>query len=384
MTFRKFMLVMFVLFFLSTLLIPVSFLNKLFFAAIILGMAANTTKDSKIFTIAPIVVTGIFFYGFILSFFNHVDRELTNQFMLTVLVLFLIYPITKYKFDMDYIVKLSGIILTVYSSISFYILIFFPGTPFVGFFETYSAGSFSERSFSDSDSITNVYLIGSTPFLYLPFCLFLLSFLEKRKILDLLGLIIIGSAMVFSSSRGLIATSILTVIVLLYLQFRLVNKFVFLAIFIPIGIVAMSYLLTNTILFSSEEISNRTKILHVESFVDNLNLSNFFTGNGLSSYYYSKGSNALRAHTEITPLDMLRYFGFILGIILYLAIIFPSRNLRAYLQKNGAYLSIFLMYLVFSFTNPIMFNSFGLLIVLWYWAKILNTDEISEKALKLA
>ena len=84
------------------------------------------------------------------------------------------------------------------------------------------------------------------------------------------------------------------------------------------------------------------------------------------------GSQSMKAHTEITPLDMVRYLGFVLSITLYLVIIFPVRKLKFYFGDKKLYIILFLIYVINSFTNPTMFNSYGLLVVLWYWYKILG------------
>ena len=112
-----------------------------------------------------------------------------------------------------------------------------------------------------------------------------------------------------------------------------------------------------------------------------MNFFNFFLGEGLASYYYSEGSGALKAYTEVTPLDMLRYFGFILTPILYLFLLFPSKRVRAYFGENFLFFVVFFMYVVNSMTNPTMFNSYGFLIVLWYWSKVLAIPEMTNEKL---
>jgi len=168
--------------------------------------------------------------------------------------------------------------------------------------------------------------------------------------------------------------SLISLILIYFLNLKLSTKIIFVLISTPIVVSVFSYLIANTVVFSSGEESNSVKIGHITSFFDQLDWTNFFIGNGLASFYYSSGSGAMKAHTEVTPLDMLRYFGFILTPILYTAIFFPVKNLRAYIGENRFCTLIFVLYLINSFTNPIMFNSYGLLTVLWYWSKILNSE----------
>ncbi|MEJ2905645.1 hypothetical protein WAE58_24590 [Pedobacter panaciterrae] len=340
-------------------------------------MLFNLDAKNRIYTSAPIVVFCIFLFGFLLSFFGVADRALSNQFMVSVAVLFLIYPIHRYQIDIDRIVKRSGMWLSVFTGVFFLAVVTFPGNPISNvltfIFDNYSAGSYGLRDFSEEATLS--FHIGTVPFLYLPFALFFLSYLKDKKRKNILGMLVIFPAIVASASRGLWMVSLISLIVIYFLNLRLSTKIIFVLISIPIVVSVFGYLIANTVLFSSGEESNSVKIGHITSFFDQLDWTNFFIGNGLASFYYSSGSGVMKAHTEVTPLDMLRYFGFILTPILYTAIFFPIKNLRAYIGENRFYTLIFVLYLINSFTNPIMFNSYGLLTVLWYWSKILNSEK---------
>lgn len=372
-------------FFILSLLFPATILNKFIFVSII-GFVIVNYKLYKFTTISPFIVFFIFLYGFFYSFFNIVSKELALQFFLSVLVLFLIYPVLKYRVDLDRIVKISGLLAVIYTAISFLIVVVFIDSPisanYYDFFSSYSAGSNGLREFAEGQSLS--FHIGTVPFLYLPFCLFLISYIEKRKLSSFIAIIVLFITVVISTSRGSILTCLIAAIFIIFFKSNLKVKIVFLAVSIPLIIISMSYLLTATTVFDFGEESNSVKIGHYQSFVEHLDFFNFFLGEGLASYYFSKGTQSMKAHTEITPLDMLRYFGFILTPLLYIVIILPVRKISSYLGSNALYVVIFLIYVANSFTNPTMFNSYGLLIVLWYWYVILKTqNDSSEQTLKI-
>lgn len=363
-------------FFILSLLFPATVFNKVIFI-IILGFVVVNYKLYKLNTVSPFVVFFIFLYGFIFSFFNSVDKELALQFFLSVLVLFLIYPIVKYKIDIDRITKMSGIIMAIYTWIAFLIITVYVDLPFsLSFneiiFVKYSSGSNGLRDFVEEGTMS--FHIGTLPFMYLSFVLFVDSFIEKKRIISFLAIIFLFWTILISASRGTILSCILVAGFVVFYRSKLTAKLAFLALSIPTIIGTVIYILTNTTVFDSGETSNTTKVGHFVSFLDHINFFNLFLGEGLGAYYYSKGVQKAMAHTEITPLDMLRYFGFILTPILYFYIFFPSKKLSDYLGRNKIYFVIFLIYVVNSFTNPTMFNSYGLLIVLWYWYKILNNS----------
>ena len=97
-------------------------------------------------------------------------------------------------------------------------------------------------------------------------------------------------------------------------------------------------------------------------------------GEGLASYYYSEGLGRRIPETEIVLLDHLRYFGFVVTPVVWLALLFPTLRLSTQLMEPTRLMSsaIFVLYLAQTFTNPVLFNSYGLTIVLWYWWRLLR------------
>ena len=177
-------------------------------------------------------------------------------------------------------------------------------------------------------------------------------------------------AILLSASRGIVAVS--AIFLVITISTSVPKKWrVFVATLLIAGAIgAVIEGVSDTKLFSANEESNAGKIGHVISFVDDLTAASFVFGRGLAHYYYSIGSGSMKAHTEITPVDMLRYFGFLFTLLLYFSIVFPSKFFASYRGEQRIYVFIFISYLALSFTNPIMFNSMGMLVILWYWAKI--------------
>lgn len=350
---------------------PAFLLNKVFFFFLFVFMIFNQ-KIYRLSTYSPFIIFFIFLYGFILSFFYDSNRALSQQFFLSVLVLFLIYPIVKYKVDFELIAKKAGMLMVLYTGVAYLMILVFPNplTPvFTEIFVTYSLGSNGLRDFAEEGTIS--FHLGTAPFLFLPFSLYVISFVEKKKLSTFLAILVIFITVFISASRGSIFICLLALAIIVFYKSKLSTKLLLLSITIPLFISLFSFLLLNTNVLDSNEGSNSIKLGHFESFVDHISFLNFFTGEGLGAFYYSKGSHDMRAITEITPCDMLRYLGFILAPVLYFYIFFPVRNIKAYL-KNGLYFTLFLIYVINSMTNPTMFNSYGLLLVLWYWSEILR------------
>jgi hypothetical protein len=306
---------------------------------------------------------------------------ISRQFFLSTLVLFLIYPIDKYKIDVDKIVKATGVMMTIYTWISFLIVTSVSplSEPYYDIFFNYSLGSYSLRDFAEEGILT--FQMGTLPFLFVPLLLQYISFLKDKKYSRLFFILIFFITIGLGGSRSSIITSIFTMMLVSFIMGSKQNKIILFMISIPILLYIGSYLLLNTNVFDSGEQSNTVKIGHFNSFWKNLNFYNFFLGEGLGSYYYSEGSGVMKAYTEVTPLDLLRYFGFVLTPIIYIYIFFPIKRLNAYLGDNFIYFIMFFMYIINSLTNPTFLNSYGFLVVLWYWSKIMIVPETKKNEL---
>jgi hypothetical protein len=364
-----------------TLIFPVLVLNKVFFVLILILILINISKF-RIKTLSPLYILLIFSYGFLLSLFNNVDKELSLQFYLTSLVLLLIYPIIYYKINFDIIVKMSGLILALYSLFSYVIIVVFDNLTFSNqyylFFKMYSSGNNSLRIFTDEGLIS--FHVGTLPFLYLSLFLYIESYLFKKSIFIFLIISLHFYIIFLSGSRGTFFTSIIALLFLIFYSSKSYIKFLLLVVIVPFILYLVKLIADLTNIFSTEEGSNNVKLGHLQSFLDNINFIKLMFGDGgLGSYYFSKGTNSYLAHTEITPIDMIRYLGLILTLLLYKVIFFPINSYKSYFGNNIIYFIVFLIYVINSFTNPTMFNSYGLLVVLWYWYKIL----MDKKEIKL-
>lgn len=124
-----------------------------------------------------------------------------------------------------------------------------------------------------------------------------------------------------------------------------------------------------TSLFSAEEQSNTVKIAHFDSFLTFIdeNPIVLLTGDGLGSQYYSNAPNINQEvyQTELTYLDVIRYYGLIGCLYFLLLLIVPfSSTAPDRLNLTG-----FLAYLIVAGSNPLLFNSTGMLAVTFFWSR---------------
>lgn len=366
------------LFLVVSVLIPAALVNKLIFLILLLMMMMAPAASGgavKVRTLSPVLILLIFTYGYLLALFGHAEEDLSNQLLLSVAVLYLFYLVDWYAIDLEYLIKIAGLCLCAFTIFAVYAVALVPnsalGAYFSEYFLDYSLGASGERSFSDSKLFS--FRIGSVTFLYLPFCLFLDSLLREKRLRDLLAVLLIALVAVISTSRALVLGSLLSAIYLVSSRMRPSRQLIalFLGACLSFGLVL--YVMARTTVFSLDETSNSVKVGHAVSFLDQMTSWRLLFGDGLAATYYTIGFQMRAAQTEITLLDMIRYFGLPLTALLYAALLFPSLRRRGFDRAKLKAIVIFVVYLLMSLTNPILFNSFGLVVVVWYWSRILDS-----------
>jgi hypothetical protein len=294
--------------------------------------------------------------------------------MLSVAMLLLVYLVDWYAIDFGRLVKGAGIFLCLFSIAAILTLIVAQdsalGSFLMQYFIEFSLGAYGQRSFFDTTLFT--FRIGTAPFLFLPYCLFLSSFLRKPRLLDLLALVLIGFVIFLSTSRGLILGCLLASGYITLARLRPTGQLIGFCLGIVAALVLFDYLINQTNVLSVTEQSNNVKVGHVISFVEHMTPLRVLMGEGLAAYYFTSGFNFDAAQTEVTLLDMVRYFGAPLTSVLYAALLAPTLRLESYTGEKTTSVVIFVVYLAISLTNPVLFNSYGLLIVVWYWSSLLS------------
>lgn len=313
-------IVKWILFFycLSTVLLPVFVLNKLFFVPLFL-MAVYVFISRPIKTIAPVVVFLIFLYGFLLGLLGGADADFSRQMILGAVSLFLIYSIVEFKVDMALIVKAVGAIFALIMCVFSFMLMVEPGSSLsvmlLDFYNANELGYYGLRSFGGLDMFMLHHR--SSPFLLLPLSLFFLDFLQVKRFWSLFFVVVILMAIIWSASRGLIVMAAVSMLVLYFYNKNWSARLLMLCALVPVIILGVGYLLTETSMFSSDEQSNNIKIGHIISFLNVADWKMLVFGNGLGTYYYTEGYGELAAQTEITWMDSVRYVGLPLSLLLF-------------------------------------------------------------------
>lgn len=371
-------------FMLTTVLIPSTLLNKILFAALIAWTFRIFVRyrSSRPELVMPVVaILGIFLYGLILAINADNDRALALQFFLAIFVLILVHFVEHFHIDMDRASEICGKTMVVFTMI-YATLSLNPSLPYstvlVEWFNEISLSSSGEREFLDS--ATSTLALGTAPFLFVPFCIVTIRLFQQFRGGDVFWLLLYSGTIISSGARGIIVVALaFLTLAALRLSSLLVRILVFIAA-AALFYLIIPEILAYTNIFSDEEISNNIKIGHFYSYIDALNFSNGIIGEGLGSYYYSSGKDQLIQHTEITPLDMARYVGIPLATMFFIILLLPRIKLITPRSFEFIYTLAFVLYLALSATNPVLINSYGMLVVVWYWTKLRDPHSTAKTA----
>ena len=361
-------------FMLTTVLIPSTILNKILFAALLAWTFRIFIRyrSSRPELVMPVVaIMGIFLYGLILAITADNDRALAFQFFLAIFVLALVHFVEHFEIDMDRASEICGKTMVAFT-ILYATFSFNPSLPYapvlLEWFDKITLSSTAEREFLDS--ATSTLALGTAPFLFVPFCIVTIRLFQRYKGSDFVWLLLYSGTIIASGARGII---IVALAFLGLAALRLASPLVRILVIIGAAtafFVIIPEILEYTNLLSDEEVSNNAKIGHFDSYIDALTVSNGLFGEGLGSYYYSSGKGDLTQHTEITPLDMARYVGIPLTVMFFIMLLIPRIKITNFGGVEFVYTIAFFLYLILSVTNPVLINSFGMLVVVWYWTKL--------------
>ena len=211
-------------------------------------------------------------------------------------------------------------------------------------------------------SLPMVFFV-SSPILLISFLIGIGELMDKFSVKGATFNVLIMIGIALSGSRGLILAAAFGVVVVTIIKRR---TGVFTILLIMIISVMIIYGDKLQVALSSKDLSNAIKLGHWQSFLSYINIKTILVGDGLAAHYFSKGYNAYTYQTELTAVDLVRYFGIPNTFIVFLLLFF--RRGRLY-HRDKISLIIFIIYLADAMTNPLLLNSTGMIVVFWYWQR---------------
>ncbi len=343
-------------------------------------------KKINITLINPFIIL-LFFLTYMYLGYGVQDDSLALQFMLFTLSFFIIFVISKTEFNLERSLKKISVIfsaLIIYMSLGYFSELFGLNVPFAKslteFFINNNLGFIGFREFG-SFKPPMLHFI-SAPILMISLLLIYDTFYTEDKKKNLFSFLVILVAILLSGSRGIVLFSFIGLFIITFYRGKKLIKLATLLLLTLMFFTILINLNTEVTAFSITEKSNSVKIGHFISYIQQVNSKQLILGDGLASLYYSVGFGKITAQTELFFIDSLRYFGIFGTFIFFWTLLVPMKfknNTKIVVvpgnKDNHVVYIIFCLYLLMSFTNPILLNSFGAIVVLWFWSRILIQKE---------
>lgn len=192
--------------------------------------------------------------------------------------------------------------------------------------------------------------------------------LTKKKWQYILVAIILLHMFVISGTRSSVLLPVLMAGVLVFLYCRN-GRYMRYIVYPGVIVFAIAFVfLLAMLLLEDDEPSNLVKYAHLESYKNlfEANPGYLIFGQGPCTEFYSLGFRKMTLTTEWTYMELLRNYGLLCLPILYVILLPVYRLLRLSVKYESA-LAIamaFVIYLVIAGTNPLLFSSTGMLVLL--------------------
>ncbi len=175
------------------------------------------------------------------------------------------------------------------------------------------------------------------------------------------------AAMLCSDSRATAIAAFLVMLAFLFKKIR--TRFGMVTAFSILFIIVLLPTTYFVSFFRSDESSNAAKLGHLRSYAVEFDVHPTYLlwGQGADTEFYTEGFQAKTALTELTYVEMIRWFGIPLALLMLVAIFFPA---VALVRRGGAMSFLappYIAYLWESASNPLLICSTGLLIVGAVW-----------------
>lgn len=290
--------------------------------------------------------------------------------MIVLLIIIVDLDIEMQRYLIRYSIMIPLIIIPVYVFITINPASIVPIYNYLG---AKDVAKFSRRNFYGYELIMLYYR--TSPLLVFPLAYYVNNFLkDKRRLLNLLLMSMFFFTLILSGTRANILTAVVVVACLLFIH--LLKKRNKLPLYGMLIIVTTAIaMFVSTLSFKQADESSQVKAGHFDSYIKLFEQSPQYLvwGAGLGSKFYSSGNKAFVSQTELTYIDLVRWFGFPLTFILLFLLAYPIIYLSMNRQINteNRYLLVaYIAYLFIAGTNPLLVSSTGMLAIITMYSLI--------------
>jgi hypothetical protein len=317
---------------------------------------------------------------------NFSDSGFAIGFVKSFIVILLIFVILDLNIAIEvYLIKCSIIIPLII--IPIYVLLSFNPdyvTSVYNYMVAKDVAKFSLRDFYGYKVVMLYYR--TSPLLVFPLA-FHTSAIFNQKRFKPLHVLLAGVflfTLILSGTRANILIGVFLVIFFLISYFsNRKNKFPLIIIGILILYAIVSF--AQTLSFDKKDVSSDVKSGHLDSYIllFDENPEYFVWGQGLGGRFYSQGNQTNVVQTELSYIDLVRWFGVPVTLIMFFLLLYPLIKLYGNDRiniGNKKYVVAYLGYLFIAGTNPLLISSTGMLSIIIMYS--LLRDNFSPSLIK--
>ncbi|WP_394775111.1 hypothetical protein [Flavobacterium sp.] len=316
---------------------------------------------------------------------NFVNMEFALGFLKSFSIIVLLFPIVDINIPtLKYLIN-NSLLLPIIVLSAYVIFLFIPDmiSPIYSYTEEKDIAKFGYRNYYGFIVVMLYYR--TTPLLVFPLAYFCNKFTTgDKKVKSFLLACTVCFTLILSGTRANIVSALGILLYYIYIYYRNKKNKIQLILLISTVIFALITFI-GSLSFDEKDESTEVKSGHFTSYVDlfNSHPEYLIWGQGLGSEFYSKGASNMTPQTELTYLDMIRFFGIPMMIILLVILFYPIYYIvMNYNVKEYKFLIIaYFTYLFIAGTNPLLVSSTGILVIIVMYSLIKNKNNVHDFSL---
>ena len=340
--------------------------EPLFCVLMLLGLLFVLNRKPHFYNESVLVIGTLFFisiYGYSITILRQTEYDSSFVQAYFKAILFVLIVVYLYSVDFKYLQKviwINGIIMALVT-LSLYVIFYLNEDYYLQIFAVTQDNNFvllGKREFLGIE--LNGVTLRASPLMFFAL-LYTFYYYESRWKKVFILLLMVAFLVSGSRTPPLIAITIF----LIYLKdkghSRILNRALVSGLFLALIIIV--YKLAS----ETGETSNEIKYSNVSAyFADITDGCNFIFGSGIGSYFYAPGDQLMLSFTELTYLDIYRMFGFFIGTLFIVVILYLPFH-KVFFSKiekpMRRYALGYLFYMILAGTNPFLFNSTGMFVL---------------------
>lgn len=208
---------------------------------------------------------------------------------------------------------------------------------------------------------------------------------ERRTLLNILATVFLIHLFLISGTRSSVLFSMLLVFAILFVYCRNGRYARYIAYPLTAIFIMAFVVLLVALLMETDESSNMIKYAHLESYkkLFEENPLYLLLGQGPATDFYSEGFNYYSLRTEWTYLELIRNYG-VMSLLIYYVLLRPFFSLAKYVNKDESvivFILSYIIYLIVAGTNPLLFSSTGMLVVITMYSYVGQVKRRAVEAL---